>query len=369
MKNLAVQSFDEIIAQLNRFDAIIDVRSPSEFAEDHIPGAINCPVLSDEERERVGTIYKQVDPFDAKKIGAALTARNIAHHIETQFQAMPKNWSPLVYCWRGGNRSGSMAHVLAKIGWRVVQLDGGYKGYRHFVLNDLDVLPNGLQFRSVCGPTGSGKSRLLRALVEAGAQVLDLEQIACHKGSVLGEMETEEQPPQKMFESRVWAALRSFSSAEPIYVESESKKIGNLRVPEVLMETMRNSPCIVVDLPRQDRIALLKEEYAFFLREPERLKKNLRRLIKLHGEAVISEWETLADNGRWDELVEVLLDKHYDPAYTRSIRRNYTRFDDAQHLQVRSSDWAEFQRAARGLHASTSAARVALPSTEPASPT
>jgi tRNA 2-selenouridine synthase len=351
VKNPAVQPIDEVIAQLQHFDAIIDVRSPSEFAEDHIPGAINCPVLSDEERVQVGTIYKQVDPFEARKIGAALSARNIAHHIETQFHDKPKHWSPLVYCWRGGNRSGSMAHVLAKIGWRVVQLDGGYKSYRHFVLQDLDVLPCGLQFRSVCGATGSGKSRLLRALVNVGAQVLDLEQIACHKGSVLGEMEEQEQPPQKMFESRVWAALRSFSPERPIYVESESKKIGSLRVPEVLMETMRAAPCIVVDLSKQDRVKLLMEEYEFFLREPERLKKNLRRLVKLHGEAVIAEWEELADAGRWEELVEILLDQHYDPAYQRSIHRNYARFDEARHVQVGGVGFDIFCDVAKRLQA------------------
>ena len=361
MKNPAVQQIDEVVAQLSQFDAIIDVRSPSEFAEDHIPGAINCPVLSDEERERVGTIYKQVDSFEAKKIGAALTARNIAHHIETQFLSKPKGWSPLVYCWRGGNRSGSMAHVLAKIGWRVVQLDGGYKAYRHFVLDNLDVLPNGLQFRSVCGPTGSGKSRLLRALAEVGAQVLDLEQIACHKGSVLGEMEEQEQPPQKLFESRVWACLRSSSPEQPVYVESESKKIGNLRVPEVLMNAMRAAPCVVVDLSKQDRIKLLQEEYEFFLREPERLKKNLRRLLKLHGEAVISEWEALADAGRWDELVEILLDKHYDPAYTRSIRRNYTRFDDAQQVHIDGVGFDTFCEAAKALHSSAEETPVPSP--------
>jgi tRNA 2-selenouridine synthase len=351
VKNPAVLSIEEVIAQLQQFDTIIDVRSPSEFAEDHIPGAINCPVLSDEERAQVGTIYKQVDSFEARKIGAALSARNIAHHLETQFLAKPKQWNPLVYCWRGGNRSGSMAHILAKVGWRVVQLDGGYKSYRHFVLDDLDLLPNGLQFRSVCGATGSGKSRLLRALAEVGAQVLDLEQIACHKGSVLGEMETQEQPPQKMFESRVWAALRGFSPERPVYVESESKKIGNLRVPEILMGAMRAAPCIVVDLSRQDRIRLLMEEYEFFLREPERLKKNLRRLLALHGEAVIGEWEAMVDTGQWEELVAVLLDKHYDPAYSRSIRRNFSRFDDAQRLHIDGVSFDRFCAAAKELQA------------------
>jgi tRNA 2-selenouridine synthase len=349
VKNLVLKCIDELAPQLDAFDAIIDVRSPSEFSDDHLPGAINCPVLSDEEREQVGTIYKQVDPFDAKKIGAAMTARNIAHFIETQFQDKPRSWTPLVYCWRGGNRSGSMAHILAKIGWQVVQLDGGYKSYRHFVLDEMNRLPAGLQFRSVCGATGSGKSRLLKALEESGCQVLDLEGLACHKGSVLGEMETVRQPPQKLFESLLWDKLRGLDHSLPIYVESESKKIGNLRVPDVLMDTMRKAPCVELVLAREDRIKLLLEEYEFFLRDPERLKGNLRRLLKLHGQAVISEWEAMADAGEWELLVSTLLDKHYDPAYGNSIRRNFVRFGDAYQLPVAGAAYADFLDAARVL--------------------
>ncbi|MGB4347155.1 MAG: tRNA 2-selenouridine(34) synthase MnmH, partial [Burkholderiaceae bacterium] len=246
MKYPALLAVEEVLPSLDNYDSIIDVRSESEFALDHIPGAINCPVLHDAERVQVGTLYKQTSAFDAKKIGAALVARNISQHLETQFIDKPRDWKPLIYCWRGGNRSGAMAHILAKIGWHAVQLDGGYKEYRRAVNLMLEDQAERLQFRVICGTTGSGKSRLLEALARAGAQVLDLEQLAAHRGSVLGNLPAEPQPSQKMFESRIWQTLRHYSPEQVVFVESESKKVGNLRVPERLMEKMRSSPCIAL---------------------------------------------------------------------------------------------------------------------------
>jgi tRNA 2-selenouridine synthase len=223
---------------LAEFDAIIDVRSPAEYTEDHIPGAISAPVLDDEERARVGTIYKQASPFDAKKIGAALVSKNIARHIEERFAAMPRDWKPLVYCWRGGKRSGAMAHVLREIGWDAWSIEGGYKSWRRFVIDDLATLPGQFKYRVIHGTTGSGKSRLLRALKDIGAQVLDLEDLAAHRGSVLGTLPDRPQPAQKMFETLVWDALRKFDPAGPVFVEGESKKIGQLQVPEALMHAI-----------------------------------------------------------------------------------------------------------------------------------
>ena len=227
------------VAQLSEFDEIIDVRSEGEFAEDHIPDAINCPVLDNDERGRVGTIYKQISSFEAKKIGATLISANIAHHLRERFQDRPRDWRPLVYCWRGGSRSGALAHVLQQVGWRVGQLDGGYKAYRRAVVSDLAVLPLKYDWRVVCGLTGAGKSRLLRALRDCGGQVLDLEALAAHRGSVLGNLPHAPQPSQKMFESMIWGALRGFFPTSPIYVEAESKKIGNLRVPDAQVEIGR----------------------------------------------------------------------------------------------------------------------------------
>jgi tRNA 2-selenouridine synthase len=349
MKYPAVLSFTDILPQLEEFDTIIDARSESEFALDHLPGAINCPVLNDEERILVGTTYKQVNAFEAKKIGAPLVARNIAHHIETLWQDKPRDWKPLVYCWRGGNRSGSLAHILAKVGWPVVQLDGGYKAYRAYV-NDALANPPEVQFRVICGTTGSGKSRLLETLEGIGAQVLDLERLAAHRGSVLGNLPDEPQPSQKMFESRIWAKLRHFDLSRPVFVESESKKVGNVRVPDAVMERMRASPCVSLMLSRQNRVRLLMEDYHHFVDDPAALTGQLDHLVQLHGHDKIRAWHELANGGRMPELVDQLLVEHYDPAYLRSIDRNFTQFTQAQVVELADIAEADFLKAARDLH-------------------
>lgn len=352
MKSPTVLPFSEILPSLRQFDAIIDVRSPAEFAEDHIPGAINCPVLDDAQRAQIGTMYKQVNAFEAKKLGAMLVAQNIARHIETHFLDKPHDWKPLIYCWRGGNRSGAMAHILAKIGWRVVQLDGGYKAYRSHVNTELSVLPQNLQFRVLAGPTGSGKSRLLQTLLAQGAQVLDLEELAQHRGSVLGNLPAAPQPSQKRFESCVWALLRSFDADRVIFVESESKKVGQLRVPDLLMEKMRASPCVAVSLATADRVQLLMQQYTHFVQNPALLNAQLALLIPLHGKEKIAQWEQLALSGNMSALVADLLERHYDPAYLQSVRRNFQQFDQAQTLQLSDINEHAFVQAARQLSAS-----------------
>lgn len=349
MKYPALLPFTEILPQLDRFDAVIDVRSESEFAEDHIPGAINCPVLSDDERARVGTLYKQAGSFEAKKIGAALVSRNIARHIDTLFADKPRDWKPLIYCWRGGNRSGSMTLVLAKIGWPAVQLDGGYKEYRRHVNQALTELPSRFSFNVICGTTGSGKSRLLQTLAAKGAQVLDLEQLASHRGSVLGNLPSEAQPSQKSFDSSVWQTLRQFDPQRVVFVESESKKIGNVRVPDALMEKMRASPCISLLLPRADRVQLLMEDYAHFTGDPAVLNAQLDCLVTLHGREKIAQWQTMARDGRMEALVEELLADHYDPAYLRSIDRNFSMVSQAERLELTGISGEAFSQAAQHL--------------------
>lgn len=356
----ALLSFAEILPQLDQFDAIIDVRSPAEFAEDHIPGAINCPVLDDEERKRVGTLYKQVNAFEARKIGAALVARNIAHQIESRFLAHDRLWKPLVYCWRGGNRSGAMTHILARIGWPAVQLDGGYKEYRRHVRTELEELPERFSYRVVCGMTGSGKSRLLQTMAAEGAQVLDLEQLAAHRGSVLGYVPSIPQPAQKAFESSLWRTLRQFDPSRQVFIESESKKVGNLRVPEALIEAMRGSACVSLSLSLPNRVALLMQDYEHFIASPAILNTQLECLLTLHGREKIGRWQAMALSGRMEALVEELLHDHYDPAYTRSIDRNFALISQAQRLALDGIDREDFQRAAQTLLAGQSAARESL---------
>lgn len=349
MKYPALLPFEEVLPQLDRFDAIIDARSPSEFAEDHLPGAINCPVLDDAQRAAVGTLYKQSSAFDAKKTGAAIAARNISRHIDALFLDKPREWAPLIYCWRGGNRSGSMAHVLAKIGWPAVQLDGGYRAYRRHVNAALMELPARFQFKVVCGTTGSGKSRLLQALASEGAQVLDLEQLAAHRGSVLGNLPSAPQPSQKMFESRIWQVLRHFDPAQPVFAESESKKVGNVRVPDALMESMRASPCISLHLSIERRVELLLQDYSHFVEAPALLNQQLDCLLSLHGRETITRWQRMALEGGMAQLVEELLDQHYDPAYLRSIERNFSQFPQAENLELAGISEQAFRQAAHRL--------------------
>ena len=338
-----------IPADLASFHDVLDVRSPAEFALDHVPGALSVPVLDDLERARVGTLYVQDSPFLARKVGAALVARNIARHLEERFLGQPRSWRPLVYCWRGGKRSGAMVTVLREIGWDACQLEGGYRAWRRQVLADLDALPPRFEFRVLCGLTGTGKSRLLRALHDAGAQVLDLEALAQHRGSILGDLPGETQPAQKMFESRVWDRLRRFDPGRPVFTESESQRIGSVRVPDALMRRLRDSACLRLESPVDLRVGLLRREYAHFLERPALLEPRLQVLAERHGHAQVQGWLELAAARRWDELVADLLARHYDPAYLRSIGRNFSGWDAAQAVAVRADSDAAWEGLAHHL--------------------
>jgi len=344
MKSLDISSFGAA-----SFDAVIDTRSPAEYAEDHIPGAVSAPVLDDDERAQVGTLYKQVSQFDAKKLGAALLAKNVAQHVETLFNDKPQTWRPLVYCWRGGKRSGAMAHILREIGWDVQTLPGGYKAYRRWVVQELEQAPQRFDFRVIHGPTGSGKSRLLSALAQSGAQVLDLEGLAAHCGSVLGNLPGQPQPSQKMFESRLLAALRRLDPARAVFVEGESRKIGQLHVPEALIERMRAAACVRLDTSLDTRVTLLLDEYSHFVADRAALEAQLDCLTALHGRERIAQWKALAAAQDWREFVARLLVEHYDPAYRKSSTHNFARLADAPTVRIASPEEAAFAKASEDL--------------------
>ncbi len=308
---------------LASFDEIIDVRSPSEFASDHLPGSVNCPVLDDRQRAEVGTLYKQVSPFEARKIGAAYVAANIAGHLQSRFLDRPKSWQPLVVCWRGGQRSGSLTHIFRRIGWEAQQLEGGYKTYRRLVTQELAERPRQLSLRVICGATGSGKSRVLQAIGRLGEQVLDLEELACHKGSVLGALPGCAQPAQKQFESSLLAAIRRLDHQRTVYVEAESRKIGSLHLPEALIATMRAARCIEICACFDARVDFLLADYAYSLATPEWLRARLQTLRTLHSTETFLRWDDHLGQRRWRELAQELLSLHYDPLYRRSQSQNY----------------------------------------------
>ena len=318
------------IDEFDAFDEIIDVRTPAEFAEDHLPGSINCPVLDNEQRIEIGTLYTQVSPFDEKKLGAAYVSENIARHLRTTFIDRPRRWQPLIMCWRGGERSAAMTHVLRRIGWNAFQLSGGYKAYRRHVITQLESLPGALSFIVIGGATGNGKSHLLQALAQQGEQVLDLEALACHKGSVLGVLPSVPQPSQKRFETLLWEKLTAFDPAKPVYAEAESRRIGQLFLPTALLERIRSSTCLCIDAPFEARVEFLLRDYDYFIADPDTLNTRLDALKELHSRETLAQWTGHASEGRWRTLVTELLRHHYDPLYQRSQHRNFAGFGAPQ---------------------------------------
>ncbi|MEM7724898.1 MAG: tRNA 2-selenouridine(34) synthase MnmH [Cyanobacteria bacterium P01_A01_bin.45] len=312
------------------YSEIIDVRSPREFTEDRIPGAINLPVLNNEERAEVGTIYKQVSPFKARKIGAALVYKNLSRHLEEHFVHKEKDYTPLVYCWRGGQRSGSMALLLTQVGWRATVLEGGYKTYRAHVRQQLETLPTNFQYRILRGKTGTGKTRILRRMLEYETQVLDLEALANHRGSLLGEQWEGKflpQPSQKYFDSLLIQALKGLNPQKPVWVESESNKIGKVYLPKSLWQEMKSASCVEIQLSLKNRVQFLIQEYTHLIENPEILKIKLERLKSRYGWKKILYWHKMIDRQEWQQLFQDFLLSHYDPTYSHSMERDFPKLE------------------------------------------
>ncbi|WP_267382895.1 tRNA 2-selenouridine(34) synthase MnmH [Cyanobacterium sp. uoEpiScrs1] len=314
----------------NYYSEIIDVRSENEFIEDHIPGAINLPVLNNQERVIVGTIYKQSSPFEARKLGASLVTKNISNYLEKYFIRKNKHYVPLIYCWRGGQRSNSLAIILSQVGWKVQILEGGYKTYRQHVRQELEILPLKFNYNILCGLTGTGKTDLLHKLSKKGHQILDLERIANHRGSLLGKewgKKIDYQPSQKYFDSLLLQKLKSFDVTKSIWMESESYKIGEVYLPSKLWHKMKKSPCLEVQLPLPERVKFLLREYTYLITYPNILKDRLIHLKSRYGKEKIDSWFRWIDQKKWFDLVQDLLVTHYDPAYQKSISKTYKNFE------------------------------------------
>lgn len=349
--NPHILKLDQFLSELDSFDLVIDVRSPAEFALDHIPDAVNFPVLSNDERTQIGTLYKQVSPFAAKKLGAALVSKNIAEHIEKHLLELPREWRPLIYCWRGGERSGAFTHILNRIGWKAMQLESGYQGFRRTVIDGLEQAASTFTFQVICGMTGSGKTRVLQEVGQLGHQILDLEGLAVHRGSVLGNEPNIDQPSQKGFETALWNALRKLDPAKPVVVESESKKVGGLHIPDTLMEKIRNGACIELRSSTQTRVSWLIREYHHFLTGTDNFKDKLALLTTHYGKVQIAKWNEAIDAGNFPELVEELLVKHYDPSYQSSIVRNFPQYKIEDYVQLENDSDQAFAQAAKAIAA------------------
>jgi tRNA 2-selenouridine synthase len=341
------------VAQLAEFDAVIDARAPGEYAEDHLPHATSMPVLDDDERARVGTLYKQVSVFEAKKLGASLVSKNIARHIEQHLLDKPKSWRPLVYCWRGGQRSGAFTHILREIGWDAHRLQGGYKSWRQHVIAQLTLLPPQLKFRVISGATGSGKSRLLEAIAARGGQILHLEELAAHKGSVLGNLPGQPQPTQKGFESQLLAALSALDRAQTVFVEAESRKIGRLQLPDTILAAIRGAPGLRIEAGLDARVEFLSHDYDYAIADPEWLIERLAHLKGLQSTETLERWHALVAARDFKTLVEELLTLHYDPLYQRSQATNYNSFAGATRHTTERLDAAALDRLATEILATS----------------
>ncbi len=312
--------FASVDAILNHgFDTVIDVRSPAEFAEDHIPGAINLPALSNAQRAKVGTIYKQISPFDGRKTGAGMVIRNVADHIDGPLMEKDGAWRPLVYCWRGGQRSGVFSTLLSEIGWRADTIKGGYTAFRRLVNASLYDVPLPHRFILLDGYTGTAKTAILPRLAARGVQVIDLEGLAGHRGSLLGEMPGG-QPSQKAFETGLAVALAKLDPARPVVVEAESSKIGRIVLPKSVWAAMLAAPRIVLQVPEAARATYLAKAYREVIEDPAMVAKKLAPLRRLRGHATVDHWISLSNGGALVDLSHALMVDHYDPSYAKSRR-------------------------------------------------
>ncbi len=310
------------VREFASYSLVIDARSPHEYIEDHIPGAVNLPVVDDVEYAEVGTKHKN-DPHGAYLVGVEYSLRNIAKQIKPLLSQFKANDRMLVYCFRGGKRSKLWADNLRTIGFDVDVLAGGWKNYRRWVRASLETLPQRFDFRVLSGSTGAGKTRLLYALEQAGQQVLDLERLASHRGSLLGDLPGQPQPSQKSFDSLLLAQLRQFSTSRPVWIEAESKRIGKVQLPDSLFEAMHRSAPFHLSAPMTERVRLWREDYPHLAADPKAMVDLLEPLKPLIGGQELALWRELASQGKVDELFERVMAQHYDPCYERSTKRSY----------------------------------------------
>lgn len=330
------------------FDDVIDVRSPSEFAEDHLPGAINLPVLDDAQRAEVGRIYKQVSPFDARRIGGALVAANAARHLSGPLADRGGGWRPLVYCWRGGQRSGSLAVILAQVGWRTAQLQGGWKSWRRLVVEQGETLGFSAPVVVLDGNTGSAKTAILHQLGRYGVQTVDLEGIANHRGSLWGAMPGG-QPAQKLFETRLAMAMSALDPARPVVVEAESSRIGERVLPRAVWRAICAAPRLRLQVPLDARARFSAADYADAVADPARVEAVLSRLAPLHPAALIAEWRAMAGRRDWQNLARALMQHHYDPRYNAHRARHSPA--ELESVDVANLDRADIDDAAQRIAA------------------
>lgn len=312
------------IEEFENYADIIDTRTPAEFARDHLPNAVSFPVLGNAEHAAVGALGCH-STHAARRYGARLIAANISKFLaQPFFTSRPRGWSPLLYCARGGQRSGSAAEVMRRIGWMPQQLQGGYKSYRRYVLQQLPLLMSQHSFCVLAGKTGVGKTQLLAALAARGAPTIDLEALAEHRGSVFGNNGSGGvQPSQRRFETLLWLALKSLPAATPIFIESESRMIGRLRIPESLITKMHAGQCFYIDAPLAERVAFIQKKYHAFCENELLFNQTIESLRTFAGKEKIQQWQRDYQQQAWASLLADLLSDYYDKRYEKALQKNY----------------------------------------------
>ncbi|MGL5682872.1 MAG: tRNA 2-selenouridine(34) synthase MnmH [Marinifilaceae bacterium] len=288
---------------------LIDVRTPAEFATGHVPGAVNVPLFTDEERVVVGTLYKQVGKDEAVEKGLEFVGPKMAGFVREAKRIADKAKRINVHCWRGGMRSGSMAWLLSTAGLEVGVMKGGYKAYRQYIREDFG---RGQRINLLGGMTGSGKTEILHKLADMGEQVLDLEGIAHHRGSAFGALGQGEQPTNEMFENLVWESWKSFDAERVVWVEDESKSIGSVWINDVLFSAMRSGCLIYLNVPFEERAERLMVDYGTF--DGEVLKAMIAKITKRMGGNNVKDACMAIDRGEVIEAVRIVL-RYYDKAY------------------------------------------------------
>ncbi len=291
----------------------IDVRSEDEYQQDHIPGAINLPILNNEERQETGTLYKQVSPQAAREYALQAVGPKLSSMVN-QIESLTKNGSLIVYCWRGGQRSQAVATVLDLMRIPTKRLRGGYKSYRNLVnLNWQQPFP--FPVVVLHGLTGVGKTRILKELQALEQQVIDLEGLAGNRGSAFGNIGLAPQPTQKTFESRIWYEMQQFTPDRPVIVECESKRVGRLLVPDNLFAAMRGGRHLLAYDSVPNRIEKIIEDY-----DPASQKEEITgaicRLKERLGKEMVASLIDFVQSGQYKPVVEALLVQYYDPLYT-----------------------------------------------------
>lgn len=305
-------TYEELLKEKNY--TLIDVRTPKEFEEEPIPGAINIPLLLDEERVEVGTAYKQVSPERAKELGVEAIAKRLPE-VFKEVQKYAKGRLAF-YCAKGGMRSGSMAALFSALGYTTWKLDGGYRAYRQYILEELPKLNKDVKYYILHGKTGIGKTKILQRLEEMGYSVLDLERMADHKGSFFGGICEKRAQSQKRFESLIFDF---FYNKKPKYViaESESKRIGNVYVPESIFNSLANGKHLSLDTTIEKRVEIIREDYASASKEE--LLECLNRVKRYISEEKYRKYSELLENNEIDRLSKKLMIEYYDPLYQKSI--------------------------------------------------